>query len=202
MLVHVLALLSAAGLVVNAASIPLRPRQAANSTLATQSTYIACVADTKIPSLTSSVATSATSREECSNTCSQDNWEIAYFRQDTSQCYCSPASDYPTSDEVVYAVDDQGNCRSEDDASVEYLHSPYALSGCYLYLTSEPISNVTASSPLDCLNSCNTTSIAIRPELDSPSNQFVYECQCFGGEIGLGQVTDCGYGVEGVYQRI
>ncbi|KAK8865859.1 hypothetical protein IAR55_001007 [Kwoniella newhampshirensis] len=189
--------------IISAASLPISSRQIQNDSPSTQPTYIACVTDAKISSLTSSVAIAATSRKECSTTCAQHDWEIAYYRQDTSQCFCSPASDYPTSDEVVSAVDELGNCRSEDDASVEYLRSPYTLSKCYLYLTPpSPTTNLTTSSPLSCLDSCNTTSVAVRPELDTASDQFVYECGCYDGVVGVGQVADCGYGAESVYARI
>ncbi|WVW82186.1 hypothetical protein I302_104192 [Kwoniella bestiolae CBS 10118] len=178
------------------------PRQENNAT--GTPVYIACVLDTKIASLTQSVAVNATSREECSSSCSTSS-DLAFYQADTSECYCAPASDAPTPDEVVYAVDEVGNCRSQDDASVEYLHSSYTLETCKLPPISTPSSSSIASSPIDCLTSCpdTTQSIAVRPEYDGTSDTFQYECGCYDSpaEQIEGQGMDCGFGINAIYSK-
>ncbi|WVN90324.1 uncharacterized protein L203_105560 [Cryptococcus depauperatus CBS 7841] len=196
----VIALLTAV-LAVQGASIP-RVRQDASSD--TTLAWIGCVADSKIASLTSAIATNAEARESCASAClARGGSDIAYFRQNTHECFCASGDDYPDSGEVVYAEDDLGNCRDKDDASANYIHSPYALSRCYLDLdgSAAPSNSFTAPSPLTCLNSCGSASVAIRPELDQVKNLFVYECACFNQNVQGSQTTKCGFGVEAVYVK-
>ncbi|WVQ62300.1 uncharacterized protein L199_000439 [Kwoniella botswanensis] len=170
-----------------------------------QPVYIACVLDTKIPSLTESVAVNATSREECSSSCST-SWDLAFYRQDTSECYCSPSGDAPTPDELVYAVDELGNCRSQDDASVEYLHSSYTIQTCKIPPISTPSSTSLSTSSIGCLDSCpdGTQSISVRPEYDGTTDQFQYECGCYDSPADQieGQKMDCGFGINAIYTTV
>ncbi|WWC58531.1 uncharacterized protein I303_101074 [Kwoniella dejecticola CBS 10117] len=174
--------------------------------------YIACVSDSKIPSLTQAQAVNATSREECSTTCASSASasgstpnDLAFYRQDTSECYCTSSADAPTPDELVYAVDQDGNCRSSDDASVEYLHSSYSISTCLLPPLSTPSSNFTSTKPVDCFTGCpnSTQSIAVRPEYNDQTDTFEYECGCYDSaeEVTGGQKLDCGFGIETIYVK-
>ncbi|WWC86147.1 uncharacterized protein L201_001020 [Kwoniella dendrophila CBS 6074] len=195
---------------VQAVSLP-RQDAAASSPAAVSGgspVFIACVQDAKIPSLTQSIAVNASSREECSVTCSSSSsqHDLAFFRQDTLECYCSSSADAPTSDEIVYATDELGNCRSQDDASVEYLHSTYKFSECVLPPLTPSTSNFSTSDPIECLKNCSNSSstIVIRPEYDGDNDKFEYDCQCYDStqdQIQTGQKTDCGFGIESIYTK-
>ncbi|WVQ85420.1 hypothetical protein IAT38_007585 [Cryptococcus sp. DSM 104549] len=165
--------------------------------------HIACVEDNTVPSLVSSNGTEAESRESCAEACLQESkgYSVSYFIASQHQCFCADAGEYPSAGQVVYAVDQVGNCRSEDDASVEYFASTYELSHCYYTLSSPsaPSRNFTAPSPLTCLDACETNTVSIRPEYADGKNE--YECACWDEEVTGGQGADCGFGVEAVYTK-
>ncbi|OCF32773.1 hypothetical protein I316_05408 [Kwoniella heveanensis BCC8398] len=176
--------------------------------------YIACVVDTALASLTTSETVQASSRAECSTGCASsttNNWDLAFFRQDTSECRCALAADAPGSDDVVYAVDEAGNCRTQDDASVEYLTlaSPYTLSTCYIPPLSAPTngSSSTAPTAIGCFDFCYhssstvTGAITVRPAYDDDKDIFEYECGCYASldAVGGHQKMDCGFGIASIY---
>ncbi|WWC66450.1 uncharacterized protein I206_100352 [Kwoniella pini CBS 10737] len=168
--------------------------------------YIACVSDSKISSLIQNLPINATTKEECSSKCSLSfENDLSFFKQNTNECYCTFLNDSPTSDEIVYSIDEKGNCRLNDDTSVEYLKSLYKISTCILPPISISSSNFTSNNPVECLINCpndTTQSIAIRPEYNDDSDKFQYECSCFdNNQITGGQQLDCGFGIETIYVR-
>ncbi|ODN84075.1 hypothetical protein L202_00096 [Cryptococcus amylolentus CBS 6039] len=167
-------------------------------------TAIGCVANTDLANITSNtVSTKAEARESCATACLEEGGsEIAYFRADTQECYCTSADSYPSSGQIVYADDDLGNCRDEDDASVNYFVSPYTLEECYYTVNSNSTKTFNAPSPISCLTGCTSTGLTIRPELDQSSGEYVYECACYDEEVQGGQSTDCGFGVESVFTHV
>ncbi|WRT64052.1 uncharacterized protein IL334_000980 [Kwoniella shivajii] len=172
--------------------------------------YVACVTDTTFSSLNSGIGINATTREECSLSCTTTKWDVAYYREDNSSCHCTTVEESPKSDEIVYAIDQVGNCRSQDDASVEYLHSSYTLCECILPPLPNSTTNFTSPSSIQCLTDCpgDTSTISIRPEYNSVKDTFEYECGCYtdttGSQIGEGegQKTDCGFGIESIYVKV
>lgn len=60
---------------------------------------------------------------------------------------------------------------------------------------------MTSPSPLDCLNTCTTEYLSIRPEYDEANDQYVYECSCWEDQVQGGQNSDCGFGIEAVYRK-
>ncbi|WVQ97219.1 hypothetical protein IAU59_004329 [Kwoniella sp. CBS 9459] len=211
--------LTLAGSSVSAISIP-QPRAPANITSVNNGSeadvgspvYIACVADTALASLTTSESVQASSRADCSSKCASSTsstaWDLAFFRQDTSECRCASAADAPGSDDVVYAVDEAGNCRTQDDASVEYLTpaSPYTLSTCYIPPLSAPAEggSSTSKTAIGCFDFCSSNSsgaVTVRPAYNDDTDVFEYECGCYASleEVGGHQKMDCGFGIAAVY---
>ncbi|WVF70893.1 hypothetical protein IAT40_005688 [Kwoniella sp. CBS 6097] len=179
--------------------------------------YIACVEDTALASLTTSETVQASSRAECSTKCaastsssssSSGSWDLAFFRQDTSECRCALAADAPGSDDIVYAVDEAGKCRTQDDASVEYLTpaTPYTLSTCYIPPLSAPAEGSSSTSPtaIGCFDFCSSranSAITVRPAYNDDTDIFEYECGCYPSleAVGGHQKMDCGFGIAAVY---